>query len=57
MSVQDDGVGFDAVEGRTARRPGLGMMTMRERAEAVGGRFEVLTRPGGGTQLTVQVTA
>jgi two-component system sensor histidine kinase UhpB len=57
MSVQDDGVGFDAVEGRMARRPSLGMVTMRERAEAVGGRFEVLTRPGGGTRLTVQVTA
>jgi PAS domain S-box-containing protein len=57
MSVQDDGVGFDAVEGRTARRPGLGMVTMRERAEAVGGRFEVLTRLGGGTRLTVEVAA
>jgi PAS domain S-box-containing protein len=57
MSVQDDGVGFDLVEGRTARRTGLGMVTMRERAEAVGGRFEVLTRAGGGTRLTVQLTA
>jgi signal transduction histidine kinase len=57
MSVQDDGVGFDAVEGRSARRAGLGMVTMRERAEGVGGRFQVVTRPGGGTRLMVEVAA
>jgi PAS domain S-box-containing protein len=57
MSVRDDGVGFDAVDGRTARRPGLGMVIMRERAQAVGGRFEVLAHPGSGTRLTVRVPA
>jgi signal transduction histidine kinase len=57
MSVQDDGVGFDAAEDYAARRPGLGMVTMRERAHAVGGRFEVQTIAGSGTRLTVQVPA
>ena len=56
MSVQDDGIGFDSVEDTSDRpNPGLGMVTMRERAQAVGGRFEVEALPGRGTQLTVRV--
>jgi signal transduction histidine kinase len=56
MSVQDDGIGFEGAEDPADKpRPGLGMVTMRERAQAVGGRFEVRALPGCGTQLTVRV--
>jgi PAS domain S-box-containing protein len=56
MSVQDDGIGFDGVEDASDRpKPRLGMVTMRERAQAVGGRFEVQALPGRGTQLSVRV--
>ncbi len=56
MSVQDDGIGFDGVEDTSDQpKPGLGIVTMRERAQAVGGRFEVQALPGRGTQLTVRV--
>ena len=56
MSVQDDGIGFDRVEATLDKpKPGLGMVTMRERAQAVGGRFEVQALPGRGTRLTVRV--
>jgi len=55
MSVQDDGIGFDGVEDASDKpKPGLGMVTMRERAQAVGGRFEVQALPDRGTQLTVR---
>jgi len=57
MSVEDDGVGYDAAERRAAQRPGLGMVTMRERSQAVGGKFEVRAVAGGGTRLTVKVPA
>jgi PAS domain S-box-containing protein len=57
MSVHDDGVGFDTAEEHAPRRPGLGLVTMRERAQAIGGRFEVRTLPGSGTRLTVRVPA
>jgi signal transduction histidine kinase len=57
LSVQDDGVGFDAADDCTPRRPGLGMVIMRERAQAVGGRFDVQTHPGRGTRLSVEVPA
>jgi len=56
MSVSDDGVGFDAVSSPASdRRPGLGMVTMRERTQAVGGRFEIETSPGSGAQVVVRV--
>src|SRR6266446_5956182 len=56
MSVQDDGIGFDyAAIASDAPKPGLGMVTMRERAQAVGGRFEVRALSDLGTQLTVRV--
>jgi two-component system sensor histidine kinase UhpB len=56
MSVQDDGIGFDGAANASDKpKPGLGMVTMRERAQAVGGRFEVRALPDLGTQLTVRV--
>ena len=58
MSVEDDGIGFDGVEDASDKpKPGLGMVTMRERAQAVGGRFEIQALPGRGTQLTVRVSS
>ncbi len=56
MSVADDGRGI--ANGRADgndKRQGVGMVTMRERAQAVGGSFEVRPAPGGGTQLIVRV--
>jgi signal transduction histidine kinase len=57
MSIEDDGVGFAAAEERASPHLGLGMVTMRERSQAVGGRFEVRTVLGDGTRLTVRVPA
>jgi two-component system, NarL family, sensor histidine kinase UhpB len=56
LSVADDGVGLRAAEERADRpRTGFGMVTMRERAQALGGRFQIESLPGGGTQLTVRI--
>jgi two-component system sensor histidine kinase UhpB len=56
MSVQDDGVGLDAVGDTSDKpKPGLGLVTMRERAQAVGGNFQVGVLPSRGTQVTVRV--
>ena len=52
MTITDDGVGFD-VERHSA--PGLGLLTMRERAEFLGGRFSLDTKPGQGTCIRVLV--
>jgi signal transduction histidine kinase len=37
------------------RRPGVGLSSMRERAEELGGTFEVVHRPGGGTAVRVRL--
>jgi len=56
MSVSDDGVGIDAASNTdSSRRPGLGMVTMRERTQAVGGRFEIGAASGRGTRVVVRI--
>jgi signal transduction histidine kinase len=58
MSVSDDGVGFDAGPvPASKRRKGLGMVTMRERTQAVGGRFEIGAAADRGTQVVVRIPA
>jgi signal transduction histidine kinase len=52
VCVADDGIGFDP----TTLAPGhLGQRTMRERADALGGRLTVDSAPGSGCRVTVRV--
>lgn len=56
LSIADDGSGFDAAIAFDVQLwRGLGLTTMRERTEAVGGRFDVLTAPGRGTGVLVRI--
>jgi signal transduction histidine kinase len=56
VSITDDGVGIRAEQaGASAGASGLGLQTMRETAEFVGGRLNVRAAPGGGTQVTVEM--
>jgi two-component system sensor histidine kinase NreB len=51
VEVRDDGPGFDL---STAPDPGrLGLAGMRERAELLGGSFEVRAAPGSGAVVRV----
>ncbi|MGH9002392.1 MAG: sensor histidine kinase, partial [Acidimicrobiia bacterium] len=52
--VGDDGVGFDP-EARAIAARRLGLTSMRERVESLGGRFEVVSAPGQGTTVTAEV--
>jgi len=56
LVVADDGVGFDPAQmaGTDVGR-GWGLLTMAERAEAVGGHFCVESVPGQGAQVIVEV--
>jgi signal transduction histidine kinase len=50
--VTDDGVGFRAGADPTRPRPGhIGLQSMRERAEALGGWWRIESRPEGGTRM------
>ena len=52
LSLSDNGKGFDpTAQDRASGGGGLGLSSMRERAECSGGTFEVLSSPGKGTQL------
>jgi two-component system sensor histidine kinase DegS len=56
LSVRDEGPGFDPRE--VARRTGKsnwGLTSMRERAELIGARLTVASRPGHGTEVTVML--
>jgi signal transduction histidine kinase/ligand-binding sensor domain-containing protein len=53
LVIADDGVGFDP--GRLSATRGLGLITIRERAAQLDGRFECDSAPGRGTTLTVVI--
>lgn len=53
--VADDGRGFCPGETASDSRPRFGLSTMRERAEAIGAYFEIVSSPGNGTRLTLDV--
>jgi signal transduction histidine kinase len=53
VTLVDDGHGFDP--GSPEFRWSHGLMGMRQRAEALGGRLEVESRVGGGTTLRIKV--
>lgn len=54
LVVEDDGRGFD-LEGARAGGSTLGIVGMRERAQRVGGRFQIETSPGAGTAVFVSI--
>ncbi len=51
VEVRDDGVGFSPASGRPRRGDSMGLASMRERAELMGGAFEVESAPGSGTRV------
>jgi PAS domain S-box-containing protein len=56
LTIADDGRGFDLnALSQLKERPGWGLITMRERAEAVGGKLDVESAPKKGTRVIVEV--
>src|SRR5262245_46523556 len=54
LSIRDDGPGFDPHEvARRAGRSSWGLTSISERSEMIGARFNVASRPGLGTEVTV----
>ena len=52
--ISDDGAGFDLTMLTDGKKmPGLGFLSMRERAEAIGGTLTLESAPGSGTRITV----
>ncbi|MFH1382478.1 MAG: sensor histidine kinase [Chloroflexota bacterium] len=57
VSISDDGRGFDIrpFYRETARSKGHGLAVMNERAQSLGGKFRVLSLPGRGSEVQVEV--
>ncbi len=56
LSVQDDGVGFDTENIKSDKAKGhLGLATMTERIESLGGKLIIASTPGHGTKITIEV--
>ena len=57
IEVHDDGTGFDVeqVQADYASRGSLGLLNMRERAQAVGGNYILQSKPGQGTTIFLSV--
>jgi PAS domain S-box-containing protein len=55
--IQDDGVGFDSneVSSEVFRTSRFGLFSIREQLEHLGGNFEIESKPGQGTTVTVVV--
>lgn len=53
LAIEDSGPGFDLTQARA--KGGLGLLSMQERAHAVGGNMLVRTAPGKGTQIIIRV--
>mgnify|MGYP006225796609 CR=1 FL=1 len=49
LEIKDDGVGFDASD----KGSGMGLISMRERAESIGGVFSIQSSPGQGVEISV----
>ncbi len=51
LQIQDNGKGFDPSRNTT----GFGIQGMRERTQSVQGQFALISQPGQGCQLTIQI--
>lgn len=57
LSIADNGKGFDTAARPTAKQGHFGVDGMRERAQSIGAKFQIVSTPGNGTSVTVDVDA
>jgi signal transduction histidine kinase len=54
-SIEDDGAGFDPAARARAAFPRFGLAIMKERAESIGGSFDLDSSPGAGTRVKIDI--
>jgi len=55
LTIQDNGVGFDSHQVGLGQAGSLGLVSMRERAEILGGALLIRSQPGGSTSITARI--
>lgn len=53
LTIRDDGIGFEPQSVGSASGGHFGLLDMHERAEKIGGRFALNSRPGNGTEIVI----
>ena len=56
LTIADDGLGFDPAVFKKLKQHGWGLIIMKERAIAIGGRVRIESVPGKGTKITVEIS-
>lgn len=54
LRIEDDGIGFDVARTKS-NSSGFGLTSMQERAYSVGGKLRIVSQPGAGTQIEVEL--
>lgn len=57
VSIRDDGKGFDPATVPDHHEGHFGLLGMRERAKRLGGTLEIVSTPGSGTRIEMQLPA
>jgi signal transduction histidine kinase len=57
LRIRDDGIGFEVerVASRPAELAGVGLVSIRERAAQMGGKAQLVSQPGQGTEVIVEI--
>jgi two-component system sensor histidine kinase UhpB len=56
LTIADNGIGFDPmISGLSGRERGWGLLNIRERAESIGGKLTVESKPGQGTHVEIDI--
>lgn len=55
ITVSDHGVGYDVGAAEATIEPGFGLLSIRERMKALGGRFDMRSFPGQGTTAMLEL--
>jgi signal transduction histidine kinase len=57
VTITDNGTGFDPQEvlGADLQRRGYGIIGMQERVSSFGGRMDIRSRRGAGTQISIEI--
>jgi signal transduction histidine kinase len=53
LRISDNGIGFDG--GSTGSRDGAGLTNLRERAKLIQARLDIISSPGNGTTIVIQI--
>ena len=55
LRIRDDGTGFSRTDSAQNERPGIGLRSIAERVQMLGGTYDISSTPGEGTSMTVDL--